>query len=1208
MDKHPFHAVPGDLGDPYCILIPLPNITDKLHLGHALNNTLQDILTRYHRARGRNALWMPGTDHAGIATQTVVEKRVLAEEGKRRTDFEREEFVNKILSWKDEFQSTILSQLREMGCSCDWDRTRFTLDDVCAAAVREAFFRLFQEGLIYRGKRLVNWDPATQTALADDEVEMHEVEGHFWYLQYPLIGDPVVIDGTAYDHVTVATTRPETMLGDTAVAMNPRDPRAKHFAGRMIRLPIVNREIPIIEDDYVVLAVEHGGDPDDAKAQFATGFLKVTPAHDPNDWEIGLRHELPIINVLAPDGCVSDQYGWEDVGGGEFTLGLDRYEAREAVVEWFRENSLLEEVKPYVHSVGHSYRSHVAIEPYLSDQWYVAVTRQIPSLDDAGTLPGTKLPVNSLAGFALRAMSKEQVVGDELKQWGGNDSGTGVSPVKSESQQDGGTGVSPVKRVVTRQLHRRARSLPHWEAGGQTYFVTFRCANGQLSQDERRLVLSSCLHWHQKRAIIHLVTVMHDHVHILMTPMQQENDTKHWYPLPDLIHSIKSYSAHEINQARGSSGSVWQDEYYDRIMRDEAEFEEKWQYMWMNPVKAGLIKQAADYEFTVNPQTRDSADECEDVSGPSAHWDGRDARATDHEEGWHGRLTFYPERYARTFQSWHENIRDWCISRQLWWGHRIPVWVFDDERKTPDKSALDSLRGQYPDDLHVITIERAASDDRTGGAKHGTTICACPRRDIPELVEALKELGFAQDPDVLDTWFSSALWPMSTMGWPNPEAFLTEIPEGWDVLNTWNPTSVLCTAREIITLWVSRMVMFNLYFLGRLPYDDVFIHAMIQDGDGRKMSKSLGNGVDPRDIIKTKGSDAMRFTLAQMTTQTQDVRMPVEYDEAIGANSSPKFEIGRRLSNKLWNATRFALMTLGSVDGHGKPDGEPTRLVDRWILARLARTVRDIETAVSEYQFNAYAQGLYDLFWRDFCDWYLEAVKATIATDPTQQSVLRAVLGSIHRMAQPIMPFITETLHEPIESLAVQPIACVQLPPSDMAATARWPQLAGLDQAVTDQNEDVATFERAQALVTAIREIRASHQVPDKRRIALHVGDEPTTALIESADGVVESLAGLSEWSALDGSADRGSDWVTFTVAGVEHALSGLAGEESSLDAGAEAERVGRRRDELEKQIRVLEGRLGNKGYVDKAPPHLVEETRKQLADAKGELDRLAAV
>ena len=983
----PFHVTAGARGKPYSILIPPPNVTAALHLGHALNNALQDVVIRFHRAKGDNTLWMPGTDHAGIATQTVVEKRLLAEQGRRRTDFDRDEFVARVQAWKDEYEATIIGQLTEMGCSCDWDRVRFTMDPVCARAVREAFFRLFADGLIYRGKRLVNWDPATQTALADDEVEMEEVDGHFWYLRYPLIGEGVEIDGTRYDHVTVATTRPETMLGDTAVAMNPKDPRYPLLKGRMVRLPLVNREIPIIGDDYVVLPVKYGGDPNDVKAQFATGYLKVTPAHDPNDYEIGRRHDLPAINVMSPAGTISRDHGWPEdeftsrqASDAEFLLGLDRYEAREAIVEWFRRERLLEEVKPYRHSVGHSYRSHVAIEPYLSDQWYVRVS------DDR------------LAGVALRAMDQGQ--------------------------------------------RHTANSQCVWKPAGAPTF-------------------------------------------------------------------------------------------------------------------------------------------------------------DDRGEAWEGGLTFKPERYARTFQSWHENIRDWCVSRQLWWGHRIPVWSKPTDEAGDVNSLLDAIAQHMPGGGAVVRTEADAAgefgDLRWCARVFGSLVHVCLRDpDGDEAsVQAIESLGFVRDPDVLDTWFSSALWPLSTMGWPDPAAFPNEDLAG--LLETFNPTNLLCTAREIITLWVSRMVMFNIYFRNCLPFSDVFIHAMIQDGEGRKMSKSLGNGVDPRDIIRYKGADAMRFTLAQMTTQTQDVRMPVEFDEELGANTSPKFELGRRLANKLWNATRFALTTLGRVEGTGQPEAMPSRLIDRWMLSRLTRVTHELENAVDQYQFNVYAQSLYDLFWRDFCDWYLEGIKPTVQSDPVQQSVLRAALTAMHRLFQPVMPFITEALHEAIEEIAVRPTAAVGVTlGSSLSSTARWPEPeAGLIDA-----EAEATFEDVRTLVNAIREVRSLQKVNDKREITLHVADEETMHLIEQASEAVQAIAGVG--TITREAPAEGAEAVRFLFNGEEHALSDLR---DTVDVAAELDRLTKRRDELRKQIKNFENRLSNESYVQRAPAHLVEETRQQLVDAGTELD-----
>lgn len=963
-DARPFHADPSAPGESYAIVIPPPNVTAALHLGHALNNTLQDVLIRFHRSRGYNTLWMPGTDHAGIATQTVVEKRLLADEGKRRTDFQRDEFISRVQAWKDEYEATILEQLRVMGCSCDWDRNRFTMDDTCVRAVRACFYQLFKDGLIFRGKRLVNWDPATQTALADDEVENEEVEGRFYYLRYPVVDDA---GNDTDEFVTVATTRPETMLGDTAVAVNPHDDQARaKFIGKRVRLPIINRIIPVIADDYVV---KPDPDSDDAKAKYASGFLKVTPAHDQNDWLIGLRHDLAAINVLAPDGSISRDHGWPEdewtsgqANDAEPVLGMDRFVAREWVVKYFEEHGLLAETKPYTHTVGHSYRSKVPIEPYLSDQWYVKVT------DDR------------LAGAALRAM------------------------------------------------------------------------------------------------------------------------------VPD--------------QRAASDGCVW---------KDEASFDSK-------------------------------------------------------DESWDGQLRFYPPRYAKTFQTWHENLRDWCISRQLWWGHRIPVWKIAADKCT---LGVDITMTSEDEVLRPVTcmfegVEISCAG-RTG--EDGDTVYVCVPQDQPDIERALEAIGYVQDDDVLDTWFSSALWPMSTMGWPHVEDN--------DLLARYNPTNVLCTAREIITLWVSRMVMFNTYFLKQLPFKDVFIHAMILDGEGRKMSKSLGNGVDPRDIVRTKGADAMRFTLAHMTTQTQDVRMPVEYDEGIGANSSPKFEIGRRLSNKLWNATRYAVGTLGRAEGTGDPGGTPTRLIDQWMLSRLARTARDVQQAMAEYQFNPYAQGMYDLFWRDFCDWYLEGIKPTVLEDAVQQSVLRASLSSIHRMFAPIIPFITESLHDAVESLSVEPIASIELAKSPVAAsTGMWPRIP--ETLINDDAE--ATFDQVRALVSAIREVRSGHTVDDRRRITLHVTDKATALLIENSGGIVETFAGLDEVTT-DAAPDDG---VSFVHAGVEHALSNLT---EAIDVDAERTRLERRQSELQKQIGGLKGRLSNPGYVDKAPKHLVDESRQQLEDGERELE-----
>ncbi len=1023
-----FHADPARVlsgeAKPYCIIIPPPNVTAALHLGHALNNTLQDVLIRYHRMRGYETLWMPGTDHAGIATQTVVEKRVLADEGKKRTDFERDEFVAKIQAFKDEYEAQITRQFKAMGCSCDWERQRFTMDEICARAVREAFFRLFKDGLIYRGKRLVNWDPVTQTALADDEVENEEIEGIFAYLRYPLVapssslsppGERAGVRGSSASlspddvrpvtwselaakgypgadqfpeddqaFVTVATTRPETYLGDTAVAMNKRDPRHKSLEGLFVELPLVGRIIPIIEDDYVVLPIALGGDENDAKAKMATGFLKVTPAHDPNDWEIGLRHDLPKINVMAPDASISADHGWEDYDphhGAHVFIGLSRESARQKVLDEFKARGLLEAVKPHVHSVGHSYRSHAAIEPYLSDQWYVKVT------DDR------------LRGSALRAMSEGQ-----------------------------------------------------------------RTSN------------------------------------LLLPRESNEHD---------------------------------------------------------------------------------------------------------------GKLEFTPPRYAKTFEQWHENLRDWCISRQLWWGHRIPIW-YQTQTEALTEGVNPIKLGDYEgspvkfgfltnEQNEAVAVRRHSSTSPSGDELYNHIIvCVPPGRD--DIEQLFHQNGFTQDPDVLDTWFSSALWPMSTMGWPDAKA---AGPEFAGLLDAFNPSSVLTTAREIITLWVSRMVMFNRYLLAddetkagdaQLPFSDVFIHAMIQDGEGRKMSKSLGNGVDPLDIIESHGTDAMRLTLCEMTTQTQDVRMPVERDETTGKNTSPKFDKGRNFCTKLWNATKFVLMMLGEKSGGEPASVSPKDLdvIDRWMLSRLARATKQIDDSVASYQFSNYASAIFDVLRSDYCDWYLEGVKPTLATKPGQRIVLQQVLETVVRLMHPVAPFITETIAQPVRAAFVGKIEGLDLPAGrnpDLVCLTGWPKVSA---ALIDTDAE-KRFTRMQTLVESIRKVRAQHKVPPRRQIVLHA-DSDMVASLAGLGQVTETLAGLD---AITTAAPAG-EAVAFDFDGVELKLSNLA---DAVDADTERERLQTVLKELEGSISALEKRLSNPGYTDKAPAHLVAETRAKLDQQIAERD-----
>ncbi|MFH1881157.1 MAG: valine--tRNA ligase [Planctomycetota bacterium] len=950
--SHPyFHAEPpGDGKDEktYTIVIPPPNVTAPLHLGHALNNTLQDVLIRFRRMQNYATLWMPGTDHAGIATQTVVEKRILSEEGKRRTDFERQEFIGRVQAWKDEYEARIIEQLKAMGCSCDWERTRFTMDQVCAKAVRAAFFKLFKDGLIYRGKRLVNWDPATQTVLADDEVEHELVQGHFWYLRYPLV-EPVDAAGERIEYVTVATTRPETMLGDTAVAMNPADKRAEYLLGKNVRLPIVGREIPIIADEHVVLP---DADSDDEKARFSTGFLKVTPAHDPDDWEIGQRHGLDIINVMAPDGSISDKFGWEDADEPEAQslLGMDRFEAREAIVEWFRQESLLENVREYTHEVGHSYRSHVPIEPYLSDQWYIAVKKPIEHLKEKigqGLIDGTDVPVNSLAGLALKPL---------------------------------------------------------------------------------------------------------------------------------------------LN----------------------------------------------------------------------------------------GRLRFIPDRYAKTYQSWLENLRDWPISRQLWWGHRIPIWS-----KPGEKGQLDGELSKLSEKVHSVTM-----DSEEGAI---TYICVGPGNK--EIEKQLEAIGWTQDEDVLDTWFSSALWPFSTMGWPD------DTPE----MKTFYPGDVLCTAREIITLWVSRMLMMGQYCAGDIPFSDVYIHAMIQDGQGRKMSKSLGNGIDPLVAIDSHGADAMRFTLASMTTDTQDIRMPVEsmtLPDGRRINTSPKFDIGRNFCNKLWNASRFALMNLEGLDP-AKFDPDKMDVTDRWILSRLAKTISEVTESLDNFKYSEPLAGLYRFFWNDFCDWYLEWVKPRMQDEqkkPIAQNVLAFVLDQTLRLLHPFVPFITEGIFQKLNEIAptrrLKGIA--ESKEAKALVIAQWPD--GLESLMDEDAEKQIML--VQETIRTVRDIKSKRNIPpNKIPVVSAKSQQETVEILNTNAELIQQLAGVKDFNAGITLVKPANAAISIMEDATEVYVHG------AVDLQAERAKMEKQKEQLEKAKKAVEAKLSNENFVSKAKSQVVAQARDRLAELSEQLE-----
>ena len=1258
---HPEKVLKGEK-KPYCLFIPPPNVTAALHLGHALNNTLQDILARAHRMKGFETLWMPGTDHAGIATQAVVEKRVLKEEGKRRKDFTREEFVAKIQAFKDEYEATITAQLKEMGCSCDWDRQRFTMDEQCAAAVREAFFRLFKDGLIYRGKRLVNWDPALQTAVADDECYDQEIDGAFYYLRYPLVrhepgkgspneraadkwhpvtwnelatrGYPGASDhpGEQQAWVTVATTRPETYLGDTAVGMNPHDPRLKALHGLRVELPLVGRVLPIIADDYVVLSAAMWKDPEEAKndpkAQYATGFLKVTPAHDGNDYELYQRHKAAIdanssgtglINIMAPDGSISDKHGWSDVGDAHLFVGLSREEARKKVVAEFKARGLLEGTRPYRHSVKHSERSKAIVEPYLSDQWYVKVTDERMAAAANRALVGEQragltIGGNGLGGCGLGGTGLQTGVGGGSRRSHASLSANDIERLAPSLNYEvlrsaGFTAKDPYPPgEPSPDFLHRIRNLPHIELDGATYYVTWRTREGTLTAHEQTLVLETLRYWNGQGITLFAATVMPDHVHAIVKPSS--------LGLGEWVASVKKFSARAVNQSRRSDGALWQDERFDHIVRDGRWFGAFLRYLIRNPVEDGLAEETAAYEGTwLNEAVLKSlgiatAADAADTGLETGATKGRT------QEG-DATLSFHPERYAKTYEQWHDNIRDWCISRQLWWGHRIPVWQLDGLAGEPE--AMDQFLAdlkRWRSEGRIATSARASSivppaEQHMSSDYPDTFVCVRSSADM-EVISTLEKWRFVQDPDVLDTWFSSALWPLSTLGWPDPAAFNKASNAG--LLDAFNPSSVLCTAREIITLWVSRMVMMNRYFLGEgqgrgpAPFKDVFIHAMIQDGEGRKMSKSLGNGVDPRDIIATHGADAMRFTLCHMTTQTQDVRMPVEPDPATGKNTSPKFDIGRNYCNKLWNTTRFVMEKLGRSDEATKRRSEEgvvkrsdLGLLDRWMLSRLARTVKAADGALERYEFSDYAEALYRVLWWDLCDWYLEGVKPTVEQSPAQRAVLGLALRTIVRLLHPVTPFITEAIWEHLRDLptgAIEGLAdgCGD---HDLLCLSAWPTLG---EAWIDEDAE-REFERVRELISAVRNLRSEHQVPPKRRVTLHVppawggaGGEGRSLLAVSA-GLIESLAGVEKVELQPAASSPAV--VTFRALGQEMQLSNLA---DAIDAGAERERLTRLIADLEKTAGTMEKRLSNEGYIAKAPPKLVEESKAQLAKVQAEL------
>ncbi len=982
-----FNADPNPAKPPHVIMIPLPNVTGALHMGHALNGTLQDLITRWRRMQGYEALWMPGTDHAGIATQSVVERRLLEEEGKTRHDIGREALVERIWKWKDSYEKRILGQLKRIGASCDWRRVRFTLDDVCSKAVRRTFFKMFRDGLIFRGKRLVNWDAFLQTAVADDEVYSEDIAGQFWTFNYPVVDDAGKDTG---ERISFSTTRPETMLGDTALCVHPTDERYTALVGKQVRIPVIGRLIPIIADALL------------ADKELGTGCVKVTPAHDPNDYACGLRNKLPMINILNPDGTINGE-------GGEFA-GLDRFDARARVVAEMQSLGHFEKVEDRQIPLKYSDRSKTPIEPYLSDQWFVKM--------------------------------------DELAQ----------------------------------------------------------------------------------KAI-------------------------------------------------------------------------------------------------------DAVDD--------------------------GRVQFFPERYKSSYLDWLGEKRDWCISRQLWWGHRIPVWS-----KVIDTGIGETVFGEPAKPLldETITARNETNAHHDGyierwveGSQPGEYLSlVCIDEGRPDLEKRFADDGYAQDPDVLDTWFSSALWPHATLGWPDNEhnpplagessSTLNAQPSTGttnEVLNYFYPGSVLITSRDIITLWVARMVLTGLYNMGDVPFKHVHVHPKILDGFGQGMSKSKGNGVDPLELIERYGCDGMRFTIASFAGETQDVRLPVGYEcphcqapipqlqehlkfkpgkprikcpkckkesqyacpyyepdegEPVARIVIERFEYGRNFANKLWNAARFALLNLEGYTPGPVADSE-LHLEDRWVLSRLATVADEVTELLGKYQFDAATRSLREFVWNEFCDWYLEMIKPRLrdeARKPAAQRVLVHVLDTILRLLHPFTPFITEELWHRLKEIAPQRGLPSPTQASPACIIAPWPA----DLGVWRQPVLEARFQRLQELIVAVRNVRGTYNISPAASLSLVVRcpAEVATDLTSVADQL-RNLA-RAELTSAGPDAVRPKSSASFSLGDID----GYVPLEGLIDVAAEITRQQKEAEKLRGFIAGSEKKLTNSSFVDRAPPEVVAEVRSTLENLKKQL------
>ena len=848
MDNDCFKANPDPDKKPYSIVMPPPNVTGQLHMGHALDSTLQDILTRYKRMEGYSALWLPGTDHAGIATQIKVEEELRVKEGKTRYDLGREKFLERVWAWKEKYGSRIVEQQRKLGVSCDWSRSRFTMDEGCSRAVREAFCEMYDKGLIYKGSRIINWCPHCLTALSDAEVEYVDKPGHLWYIRYPLS------DGSG--DIVVATTRPETMMGDTGVAVNPNDEKFQHLIGKTCILPIMNREIPIVGDEYCEIG-------------FGTGAVKMTPAHDPNDFEVGLRHNLDVIRVIADNGTINEN-------GGKYN-GMDRYECRKALVKDLEEQGYLVKTEPYSHNVGTCYRCHNDVEPLISAQWFVKM--------------------KPLAEEAIRV------------------------------------------------------------------------------------------------------------------------------------------------------------------------------------VKDGTIK-------------------------------------------------FVPERFSKTYLNWMENVHDWCISRQLWWGHQIPAW--------------------YCDECGHINVSR---EDPTKCEK-----CGCTH--------------LTRDEDVLDTWFSSGLWPFSTLGWPNLDS---------EDLKYWYPTTDMVTGYDIIFFWVARMVVSGMEQMKKEPFKTVFIHGLVRDDKGRKMSKSLGNGIDPLEMAEKYGADALRFNLITGNSPGNDMRFYVEKCEAM-----------RNFANKIWNASRYVLMNL-TVEETGLPDAADLEIEDKWALTKLNTLIKEVTENMDAYELGVASAKVYDFIWDTYCDWYIELTKARLYGENEKsklaaQKVLVYVLDQFLRLLHPFMPFITEEIWQAIPH------------EGKFLMLADWPKYDGS----LNFGAEAAHMESVMNAIRSIRNRRAEMNVPPSKKSTLYVVSDKGE-IFRQGEGFICRLAYADKVLICENDPEGHENMVCVVTNDAKLYIP----LEELIDFEKELARLEKEKANCLKQIAMFEGKLSNEAFVSRAPEKVVAEQREKLEKNRALLAQL---